>query len=132
MKAVVNLLMASRTARVRRTAVLIVVLATFTACGPIVPPDRMVAEGSGIEGFVRDQNGAPMEVNVSVLDANGTSVISAERTWSSDAEGRYHVSAPPGTWLATYSRPGYAYVKVPVTIRDRVYARVDVLVVPSR
>lgn len=127
-----NLLIASSTSWVRLTAALFVVLATFLACGPIVPPDRVVAEGSGIEGFVRDQNGAALEVSILVVDANGESVIAVERTWSSDAEGRYHVPAPPGTWLATFSRPGYAYVKVPVTIRDHVYVRMDVMVVPTR
>src|SRR3954468_12451369 len=100
-----------------------------SACGQLIPSDRVVSNGSGVEGYVQDQAGLPLEgVNVVVVNPAGQSVTPEERTFGSGKDGYYFVPAPPGTWTVTFFRPGYEHIKLPIDIRDRRYARLDVVV----
>ncbi|MGH9202509.1 MAG: carboxypeptidase-like regulatory domain-containing protein, partial [Vicinamibacterales bacterium] len=76
-------------------------------------PASVSAQGStqaSITGIVRDSSGAVLP-GVSV-EVSSTALIERVRTGVSDGSGRYRiVSLPPGTYVVTFTLPGFSVVK---------------------
>jgi hypothetical protein len=79
---------------------------------------------STISGAVRDASGAVMAGVV--VEASSPALIEGKRSVTTNSEGRYAiVDVRPGDYVVTFSQPGFATVREPVTVPAQVTVPVD-------
>lgn len=92
---------------------------TSAGCGSATPV------GSGVEGRVTDETGAPVPRATISSDAQSGRVAQSANVTGPD--GRYFLPLPPGTWQVSIAAPGREPAEFEVEVSDGEQVRRDVV-----